>query len=196
VIDLRADFLALTHGSHTGRLNRLVTDAGVSIPWDPGQGGQQPTIVQTRALWDTGASGSVITEGLASQLGLAQAGVARVAFGDGPVDKPSYLANIYLPNAVAFPMLRIIECADTAGAFGLIVGMDIIGAGDFAITNVGGVTKMSYRFPSIQTIDYVEESRLIRRINDANPGRNDDCPCGSGSKFKFCHGRGRTGRLD
>ena len=22
-----------------------------------------------------------------------------------------------------------------------------------------------------------------------NPGRNDPCPCGSGKKFKHCHGR-------
>jgi preprotein translocase subunit SecA len=22
-----------------------------------------------------------------------------------------------------------------------------------------------------------------------NPGRNDDCPCGSGNKFKHCHGK-------
>ncbi|MGB5838679.1 MAG: SEC-C metal-binding domain-containing protein [Albidovulum sp.] len=22
-----------------------------------------------------------------------------------------------------------------------------------------------------------------------NPGRNDACPCGSGDKFKHCHGR-------
>ena len=22
-----------------------------------------------------------------------------------------------------------------------------------------------------------------------NPGRNDDCPCGSGLKFKHCHGK-------
>ena len=22
-----------------------------------------------------------------------------------------------------------------------------------------------------------------------NPGRNDDCPCGSGKKFKHCHGK-------
>ncbi|MFN3280717.1 MAG: SEC-C metal-binding domain-containing protein, partial [Tabrizicola sp.] len=22
-----------------------------------------------------------------------------------------------------------------------------------------------------------------------NPGRNDPCPCGSGQKFKHCHGR-------
>lgn len=24
---------------------------------------------------------------------------------------------------------------------------------------------------------------------DADPGRNDPCPCGSGKKFKHCHGK-------
>jgi len=27
-------------------------------------------------------------------------------------------------------------------------------------------------------------------IKDKMPGRNDPCPCGSGKKFKNCHGRG------
>ena len=27
-------------------------------------------------------------------------------------------------------------------------------------------------------------------IKDKLPGRNDPCPCGSGKKFKQCHGRG------
>ncbi|MBQ1801211.1 MAG: SEC-C domain-containing protein, partial [Prevotella sp.] len=27
-------------------------------------------------------------------------------------------------------------------------------------------------------------------IKDKMPGRNDPCPCGSGKKFKACHGRG------
>ena len=27
-------------------------------------------------------------------------------------------------------------------------------------------------------------------IKDKLPGRNDPCPCGSGKKFKNCHGRG------
>jgi uncharacterized protein YecA (UPF0149 family) len=26
---------------------------------------------------------------------------------------------------------------------------------------------------------------------DAKRGRNDPCPCGSGRKFKHCHGQGR-----
>ena len=27
-------------------------------------------------------------------------------------------------------------------------------------------------------------------VRDKMPGRNDPCPCGSGKKFKNCHGRG------
>ena len=27
-------------------------------------------------------------------------------------------------------------------------------------------------------------------VKDKLPGRNDPCPCGSGKKFKNCHGRG------
>ena len=29
---------------------------------------------------------------------------------------------------------------------------------------------------------------VVRR-GDAKVGRNDPCPCGSGSKYKLCHGR-------
>ena len=28
-----------------------------------------------------------------------------------------------------------------------------------------------------------------RQVAFANAGRNDPCPCGSGKKFKNCHGR-------
>ena len=27
-------------------------------------------------------------------------------------------------------------------------------------------------------------------VKDKMPGRNDPCPCGSGKKFKNCHGKG------
>ena len=38
-----------------------------------------------------------------------------------------------------------------------------------------------------------EPREIIFDENDrttwGNPGRNDKCPCGSGKKFKHCHGR-------
>jgi preprotein translocase subunit SecA len=32
-----------------------------------------------------------------------------------------------------------------------------------------------------------EEAQIIKRVNP-NLGRNDACPCGSGKKYKQCHG--------
>ena len=32
------------------------------------------------------------------------------------------------------------------------------------------------------------EQRTV--VNKAEPGRNDPCPCGSGLKYKNCHGKG------
>jgi hypothetical protein len=33
------------------------------------------------------------------------------------------------------------------------------------------------------------EAKARRAINNEKPGRNDKCPCGSGKKYKMCHGR-------
>lgn len=42
---------------------------------------------------------------------------------------------------------------------------------------------------SIMRILAEEEGRRTPTPGRANPGRNDPCPCGSGLKFKKCHGR-------
>lgn len=82
-----------------------------------------------------------------------------------------------------------------AGNTDILIGMDIITLGDFAITNVGGKTVFSFRTPSTKMIDYVEEinksmsSKSLERSLSKKVGRNDPCPCGSGKKYKHCHGK-------
>jgi uncharacterized protein YchJ len=75
----------------------------------------------------------------------------------------------------------------------VLIGMDIITRGDFAVTNSDGRTTFSYRWPSTKRIDFVKEikqgkeplpPRASRKV-----GRNDPCPCGSGKKFKNCCGK-------
>jgi hypothetical protein len=39
-----------------------------------------------------------------------------------------------------------------------LIGMDVIVNGDFAVTNYGGKTKMSFRVPSLADIDFVRDS--------------------------------------
>ena len=33
------------------------------------------------------------------------------------------------------------------------------------------------------------QPRRVPYVADKKPGRNDPCPCGSGKKFKHCHGK-------
>ncbi|MBA7557794.1 hypothetical protein ES705_50566 [subsurface metagenome] len=46
-----------------------------------------------------------------------------------------YLVNIYLPNNLVLRGVRVTECEDNPN-FGIIIGMDIITAGDFCISNL------------------------------------------------------------
>ena len=87
----------------------------------------------------------------------------------------------------------IVDCITTpvevANSIGMLIGMNIINRGDFAITNYQGKTSMSFRTPSVQKIDFVAAMKEKKQIiNDKIPGRNEPCPCGSGKKHKHCCG--------
>jgi hypothetical protein len=178
-------FQALTV-KFTGHADRIVTDFGVSVPFEPTSPPHLlPPCVSTRALWDTGASRSAISRDLVKVLNHLPSGAARVTLNGETHVSPTYVVNFYLPNRVAISGVIVTEFT-ASPAFGAIIGMDVIGLGDMALTNVAGNTCLSFRAPSIATIDYEAERN---RWLFAGAGRNDPCPCGSGEKFKRCHGR-------
>ncbi len=79
---------------------------------------------------------------------------------EGSSVSETYLVAIWLPNLVAFPSIRV-----TKGSFvgaDILIGMDIINQGDFAVTNEGGISKFSFRYPSLRHIDFVEETNRER----------------------------------
>ena len=41
----------------------------------------------------------------------------------------------------------------------MLIGMDIINLGDFAITNKNGNTKFTFEIPSSRDIDFVKENK-------------------------------------
>lgn len=42
----------------------------------------------------------------------------------------------------------------------------------------------------VRIIEEVDKTKLTKPIiADKRLGRNDPCPCGSGKKFKYCHGK-------
>lgn len=143
------------------------------------------------ALWDTGATGSVITPKVVTECGLNPIGMANIHHAKGMATSNVYLVSVFLPNQVCFTSLRVTE-GDLAGDIDVLIGMDIIGRGDFAVTNKDGRTVFTFRMPSIERIDFVQLQNNSAN-NPSKPfsgvGRNDPCPCGSGKKFKKCPGR-------
>lgn len=150
-------FRALTIKSSGGRLNILRCEVRVATP--SVATGLARQVLPFQAIWDTGATASVITPKVAADLNLAATGKARVTTVNGPRDSNVFLVDIELPNGVRVENLQVTD-GDINGA-DVLVGMDIIGMGDFSVTNTGGATTMSFRLPSIKEIDYVEQAKQI-----------------------------------
>jgi len=148
-----------------------------------------PQMLETTALWDTGATNSVVTSATAKDLGLVAVGRTQVFTAAGCSEQNTYLVNVILPSKVLVPGVLVSECSQDAGDFGLIVGMDIMTRGDLSTTNVDDKTCMTFRIPSVHTADFVVEANELRF---RGVGRNDPCPCGARDangkprKFKQC----------
>ena len=151
-----------------------------------------PDSKQYKALWDTGATGSVITRKVVLECGLKPISIANVHHAKGTGTSYVYLVSIFLPNSVCLPSLRVTE-GELAGDVEVLIGMDIMGRGDFAISNRNGKTVFTFRMPSLERVDFVEQIKNTPKTRPVSPphkvGRNDPCPCGSGKKYKKCCGR-------
>jgi hypothetical protein len=152
---------------------------------------QRPPACKVTAIWDTGATGSVVTQSVVDRCGLKQVGLKKVSGVHSEEISPVYLVNIELPNVgfrnISVTLGRLPKGTD------LLIGMDIIAQGDLAITNHGGITVFTFRCPSDGKIDFVAEQKARRATPIKSApiiGRNSKCSCGSGLKFKQCCGKG------
>lgn len=178
---------------YKGLVDRIITDVKISKAFDPQiTPMNQMQLIDFKALWDTGASKSVITQATASTIGLIPVGNAMVSHAGGNSLSNTYLISIFLPNMVGIAGVLVSECPNIAGNFGAIIGMDIIAGGDLSISNFNKQTWMTFRYPSYHTCDYVIEFNRIfcRGIPSFAP-----CPCGkkdsTGKRLsvKNCHGK-------
>jgi len=69
------------------------------------------------------------------------------------------MINIVLPNSIAFPIIR--ESYLVLTGMDISIGMDIINQGDFAITNLNGISKICFSIPSSRAIDFTK----VKAIN-------------------------------
>lgn len=174
--------------SFNGLTNALITETVVHPAFDPQQKKFIPPGNKYKAIWDTGATNCVITVKVIRECGLKQIGMTNVNTVGGAInDCPVYLVNIDLPNKVHVVGVRVTE-GNIIGGVDVLIGMDIIALGDFVITNREKKTTFSFRFPSMETIDFVKQHKKDHQAESQKIGRNAPCPCGSGKKYKKCCG--------
>ncbi len=131
---------------------------------------QKKNVIKVNALWDTGAMRSCISKCMALKLGLFPTDYSK-AYGIGGENRTEvYDILVNLNSAVKNIPLQV-SCGklhrDDGGSpfseIGFLVGMDIIGMGDFftglyAGENKVPCTMMSFRFPSaLHPVDYLED---------------------------------------
>lgn len=160
----------------------LVNRVKVHQAFDP-VGQDVPPGFMFDGLWDTGATNSVITQQVVDACGLSPIGFTKICHANGADDVEVYLVAIMLPNGTGFSSVRVTKTLLTG--IDMLIGMDIIGAGDFAVTHANGKTVFTYRSPSLTRIDFTGSS--VPR--NAKLERNAPCPCNSGRKFKHCCGK-------
>ena len=131
------------------RMRMLPTDCGIIDSYVK-EGMSE--VAEFRALWDTGADGSVISNSVVAALELIPDGKIRVYHADGMSLVNTYTVDLRLPSGVVFRKLMV-----TSGDLkdmDVLIGMDVISMGDFAITASHGVTRFSFQIPSTHDIDF------------------------------------------
>lgn len=126
----------------------------IRMPITVSSGGKS---IKIMAVWDTGATGTCISERVANDLQLVPISKSMHNTANGPKECNDFIVDINMLDNIIIKDVRISDFAGGPGVDALI-GMDIITMGDLSITNARGQTVMSFRIPPdpINHIDYVK----------------------------------------
>ena len=141
---------ALTIKSTAGIINQLVSLVNIVVP-------NTTNVIQVNAIWDTGATATVITDNIVKALGFIPTGFSNVNTANGSTIQNTYIIDVVLPTGIVVKDVTVTGATALSGGCEVLIGMDIIGLGDLSITNYKGVTCMSFRIPSLHEIDYVKD---------------------------------------
>jgi hypothetical protein len=175
---------------YNGRTNKLQVETLVSKHLPPDVANFDLEAQRAKkyvAIWDTGATNSVISQRVVDECGLKATGMTMVHSATEAKLCETFFVSIFLPNKVVFPFVRV-----TKGVLAdcdILISMDIISTGDFAVTQKDDKTTFSFRFPSAERIDFVKSKP--EPVHSTKISRNSPCPCGSGKKYKKCCGMGK-----
>ena len=118
---------------------------------------EDPNCKKYKAIWDTGGNITVINKKVIEDCDLIPIGRTIMRSPGGENRSYLYLINLWLKNGLMIPNLRVVEGVLTEDVE-VLIGMDIINLGDFAVSNKDGKTVFTFRYPSYEKIDFVYKS--------------------------------------
>lgn len=113
--------------------------------------------ILVKAQWDTGATGTCISEKVRNDLGLIRVSTQKICTPTGQADADVCLVDVGLPNSVLIRGVPVVVTKIGDQGIGMLIGMNIIGMGDFAVSNFEGKTTFTFRIPSQKITNYVAE---------------------------------------
>lgn len=102
--------------------------------------------IKCKALWDTGATTSGLSQDLINRIGLSPIKRGIISNGvTGEFSTDVYRISISINDFWSCGGIQAIRYV--LDDCDLIIGMDVISQGDFAVKNVNGKTVMTFRYP-------------------------------------------------
>lgn len=129
----------------------IVTECIVSNV-DTGDNCSQSDSVRCLAIWDSGATSSIITHKIIDELKLKPVGVCQVAGIHGAEYEYTYYINLQVPGNMFFKTLEVTE--GELEDVDVLIGMDVISQGDFCISNGNSETVVAFRSPSGEPLKF------------------------------------------
>ena len=102
------------------------------------------------AIWDTGATSSMISADLAKALNLEPEGTVKVSGVHGVEDANVYTIDLIFNNGFRLDGLQVSEAGNSAG-FDVLIGMDVISKGVFVIDGAkfnGNGAQIAFALPA------------------------------------------------
>ena len=138
------------------KVDCIVTESYIYAPVDLSLCKEVKRVKVVRSLWDTGASVTLISARVAKVLGLTSIGKSGVSgYNEGIDVKDTYCVHVGLPTGDIVTNIMAMEF--DSDEYDVVIGMDVIGKGDLAITNLNDRTTFSFRIPSEEVIDFSKE---------------------------------------